>query len=128
MVSEFASSLNRETDFGREARSVVLFRTALADVPDLWIPGVVAECSGGAVLTLEFSAGERIDHYAKLHPEAMPRVDEHPGTADAAIDLRRRACFTPIRIPAMCSSCPMGGFPCSISAIRASLTSRCANR
>ncbi len=73
VVSEFASSLNRETDFRREARSVVLFRAALADVPDLWIPGVVAECSGGTVLTLEFSAGERIDHYAKLHPEAMPR-------------------------------------------------------
>ena len=73
VVSEFASSLNRETDFRREARSIVLFRAALADVPDLWIPGVVAECSGGTVLTLEFSAGERIDHYAKLHPEAMPR-------------------------------------------------------
>ena len=73
VVSEFANSLNRETDFSREARSIVLFRTALADVPDLWIPDVVAECSSGAVLTLEFSAGQRIDHYAKLHPEAMPR-------------------------------------------------------
>jgi ubiquinone biosynthesis protein len=51
----------------------VLFRIALADVPDLWIPDVVAECSGATVLTLEFSAGERIDHYAKLHPEAMPQ-------------------------------------------------------
>jgi len=74
VVSEFASSLNRETDFGREARSIVLFRAALADVPDLCIPGVVAEYSRGAVLTLEFSTGERIDHYAKLHPEAMPKA------------------------------------------------------
>jgi len=72
VVSEFADSLNRETDFTREARSIALFRTALADVPGLWIPDVVAECSGARVLTLEFSAGERIDHYAKLHPEAMP--------------------------------------------------------
>lgn len=72
VVSEFAASLSRETDFTREARSVALLRTALADVRDLWIPDVVAECSGATVLTLEFSAGERIDHHAKAHPEAMP--------------------------------------------------------
>ena len=74
VVHEFANSLNRETDFSHEARSIVLFRTALADVPDLWIPDVVAECSGENVLTLEFSTGERVDLYAKLHPEAMPKA------------------------------------------------------
>jgi ubiquinone biosynthesis protein len=72
VVSEFSASLSRETDFTREARSVALLRTALADVPDLWIPDVVAQRSGATVLTLEFSSGERIDHYAKRHPEAMP--------------------------------------------------------
>lgn len=74
VVRELASSLHRETDFGREARSIVLIRAALADVPDLWIPDVIAECSGDTVLTMEYSAGERVDLYAKLHPEAMPRV------------------------------------------------------
>lgn len=74
LVREFANSLNRETDFQREARSIVLFRTALADVSDLWIPDVVAERSSGNVLTLEFSDGERVDVYAKLHPEAMPHA------------------------------------------------------
>jgi ubiquinone biosynthesis protein len=44
VVREFAISLNRETDFSREARSIVLFRTAMADFPDLWIPDVVPEC------------------------------------------------------------------------------------
>jgi ubiquinone biosynthesis protein len=73
LVREFANSLKRETDFLREAHSIVLFRTALADVPDLWIPDVVAECSTGNILTMEFSAGDRVDLYAKLHPEAMPR-------------------------------------------------------
>lgn len=73
VVREFASSLNREIDFSREARSIVLFRIALADVPDLWIQDVVTEHSKGSVLTLEFSAGERIDLYAKAHPEAMPK-------------------------------------------------------
>ena len=73
VVREFANSLNRETDFSREAHSIVIFRAALADVSDLWIPDVVAEYSSGGVLTMEYSAGERVDLYAKLHPEAMPR-------------------------------------------------------
>jgi len=73
-VREFDKSLHRELDFRREARSIVLFRAALADVPDLWIPDVVTTCSSGTVLTLEFSAGERVDLYGKLHPEAMPRT------------------------------------------------------
>lgn len=73
VVREFAASLNRETDFSREARSIVLFRIALADVPNLWIQDVVMEYSKGSVLTLEFSPGERIDLYAKAHPEAMPK-------------------------------------------------------
>ncbi len=72
VVRELATTLNRETDFSREARSIALFRTALADVPGLWIAQAVEERSGATVLTLEFSAGERIDHYAKSHPEAMP--------------------------------------------------------
>jgi ubiquinone biosynthesis protein len=72
VVREFAYSLSRETDFIHEARSIVLFRTALKDVPELWIPNVVAECSGETVLTLEFAAGERVDLHARQHPEAMP--------------------------------------------------------
>ncbi|HXE96003.1 MAG TPA: AarF/UbiB family protein [Dongiaceae bacterium] len=74
LVSEFASSLNRETDFSHEARSIMLFRAALADISDLWIPDVVSECSSESVLTMEFSAGERIDLYATKHPEEMPRL------------------------------------------------------
>lgn len=73
VVREFAISLNRETDFNREACSVVLFRTAMADFPDLWIPDVVTECSGATVLTLEFSPGERVDFYVKRNPESMTR-------------------------------------------------------
>ena len=73
VVREFAVTLNRELDFSREAHSIVLFRKALADIPDLWIPDVVAECSSGAVLTMDFSAGKRIDHYARQRPEAMAK-------------------------------------------------------
>ncbi|MHB0964463.1 MAG: ABC1 kinase family protein [Gemmatimonadaceae bacterium] len=74
VVSEFAKSLKRETDFSREARSIVLFRAAMTDVPDLWIPDVVAECSSGGVLTMEYSAGVRVDLYAKEHPDTMPKA------------------------------------------------------
>jgi ubiquinone biosynthesis protein len=72
VVREFAGSLIRETDFSHEARSILLFRAALTDVPDLWIPDVVTEYSNGNVLTMEFSNGERIDIYAETHPETMP--------------------------------------------------------
>jgi len=74
LVHEFAGSLNRETDFSREANSIRLSRTALANIPDLWIPDVVAECSGKTVLTLEFCDCERVDLYARRRPEDMPRL------------------------------------------------------
>ncbi|BEH09427.1 MULTISPECIES: ABC1 kinase family protein [Geobacter] len=74
LVREFANSLNRETDFSLEARSIMLFRTALADIPDLWIPDVIANYSTGNILTMEFSTGERVDCYAREHPEEMPRL------------------------------------------------------
>lgn len=74
LVREFAGSLNRETDFNHEARSIILFRTALKDIPGLWIPDVVAERTNENVLTMEFSDGERVDLYASRHPEEMPRL------------------------------------------------------
>jgi len=74
VVHEFANTLNREIDFTCEARSIILMRSALADVPDLWIPDVVVEYSRKTVLTMEYSAGERVDLYAKRHAEAMPQV------------------------------------------------------
>ncbi|BDU73168.1 hypothetical protein METEAL_23420 [Mesoterricola silvestris] len=74
IVREFANSLERETDFRHEAHSMVLIRAALADVPDFWIPDVIAEASTGKVLTMEYSAGERVDLYGKNHPEAMPKA------------------------------------------------------
>jgi ubiquinone biosynthesis protein len=87
VVRELANSLYRETDFGREARSIVLIRAALSEVPDLWIPDVVQECSGATVLTMDYSAGERVDVYAKEHPEAMPRV------VDTLVKLMLRSIF-----------------------------------
>jgi ubiquinone biosynthesis protein len=74
IVSEFANSLGRETDFRREARSIGLSRTALADIPDLWIPDVVPEYSSEEVLTMDFAAGERVDVYGMQHPEEMPKA------------------------------------------------------
>ena len=72
-VREFDTGLHRELDFAREARSIVRFRAALADMPELWIPAVISECTSATVLTLEFAAGERVDLYGKSHPEAMER-------------------------------------------------------
>src|SRR5512133_30823 len=74
LVRELSDSLNQETNFSREADSIRLVRTSLADIPNLWIPDVVTEYSGKTVLTLEFCDGERVDIYAKRHPEATPRL------------------------------------------------------
>ena len=74
VVREFAITLIRETDFNREARSMILFKKALTNIPELWIPEVIEECSGKTVLTMDFSEGKRIDHYAKEYPEAMPEL------------------------------------------------------
>ena len=108
VVSEFASSLNRETDFGREARSIVLFRAALADVPDLCIPGVVAECSRGAVLTLEFStADDRAANGSINTPRCTRKRCRRRSTLSYGRCCSRsskRGCSMLTRIPAMCSS------------------------
>jgi predicted unusual protein kinase regulating ubiquinone biosynthesis (AarF/ABC1/UbiB family) len=57
LVREFANSLGRETDFNREARSIVLFRTALANVPDLWIPDIrVVLICGRILLKIELKS------------------------------------------------------------------------
>lgn len=69
MVREFRDSLRRETDFRLEAHTIRRFREALADVEGVWIPDVVPERSTAAVLTMEHSAGDRIDRYAEGHPE-----------------------------------------------------------
>ncbi|WP_417069702.1 ABC1 kinase family protein [Niveibacterium terrae] len=73
-LDELAASLMRETDFHREAASITIFRNTTADLPDVWIPEVICTHSKGSVLTMEFSAGERIDVYAQRHPEAMPQA------------------------------------------------------
>lgn len=74
MVREFRESLGREMDFRLEARSIARFRAAMADTPGLWIPDTISALSTEAVLTEEFSAGERIDTYAEAHPESKERL------------------------------------------------------
>lgn len=69
MVREFRESLSREMDFRLESETIRRFRAAMADVDGVWIPDVVAERTTGPVLTLEHSAGERIDRFAARHPE-----------------------------------------------------------
>ena len=73
-LNEFSHSLARETNFCHEASSITIFRNTVGDFTDVWIPGVIAEYSRLTVMTMEFSAGERIDAYAREHPEAMPEV------------------------------------------------------
>lgn len=74
MVSEFAASLELETDFTREARSIWLSRQALKGIPEVWIPDVLPEYSGKAILTMEYAAGDKIYVYANENPDEAPRL------------------------------------------------------
>jgi ubiquinone biosynthesis protein len=85
MVGELRDSLSRELDLSLEAGTIARFRASLADEPTVWIPDVIAERSGEAVLTLEHSLGERIDVYARHHPEQRRQL----ATALAALLLRQ---------------------------------------
>ncbi len=69
MVREFRVALQREMNFRLEAQTIRRFRAALSDDERVWIPDVVAERSADAVLTIEYSPGQRIDYYAVQHPE-----------------------------------------------------------
>ncbi|WP_410498856.1 ABC1 kinase family protein [Chitinibacter sp. S2-10] len=74
VVDEFALSLKREIDFTHEARSITIFRSAMSECPELWVPEVITAYSRGSVLSMSFSEGERIDLYAQKHPEMMPEA------------------------------------------------------
>jgi len=66
------------------------------------------------VLTMEYSAGERVDLYAKAHPKAMPQA------INTLVKLMLQSIFEEGLFhadphPAMFSFCQTGGFPFSIS-------------
>jgi ubiquinone biosynthesis protein len=69
LVREFRATLRRETDLRLEGETIRRFRAACADVAGLWIPDALPELTAPAVLTLEFSSGQRVDRYAEAHPE-----------------------------------------------------------
>ena len=61
LVREFRETLQRETDLRLEGETIRRFRAACADVAGLWSPDVLPELTAPAVLTLEFSPGQRVD-------------------------------------------------------------------
>ncbi|MBA2704735.1 MAG: AarF/ABC1/UbiB kinase family protein [Blastocatellia bacterium] len=89
VVSEFAKTLNRETDFSREARSIALFRKALGRCPRPLDSG----CCGGVFERNRADAGvfgrRTGGSLRQAAPGSDAAVDEHPRNADAANDLRR---------------------------------------
>jgi len=74
IVSEFAASLALETDFTREARSIWLSRLALKDIPEVWIPDVLPDYSGKAILTMDFADGDKLYQYVHENPDEAPRL------------------------------------------------------
>ena len=80
LVTEFKRTLEREMDLRLEAHTMRRFRVALLDADGLWIPDVVMELSGPAVLVMEHSPGVRIDRYAQQHPERRAELARNVAT------------------------------------------------
>lgn len=72
MVREFTQGLHREMDFRLEAQTIRRFRAAAGDASTVWIPDVIPQLSGPAVLVIEHSSGTRIDEYSRQHPDQRP--------------------------------------------------------
>ncbi len=70
LVADFGRTLHDEADFRREAANMRRFQASLASDPTVWIPGVLDDLSGRCVLTMERSAGLRVEDYVAEHPEA----------------------------------------------------------
>ncbi len=85
LVLEFRETLRRESDFRLEAEAIRRFRHSLRGFPGVWVPDAVGELSTAAVLTMEHSPGERIDRYARKHPERAHEL----ASAVAALVLRQ---------------------------------------
>jgi predicted unusual protein kinase regulating ubiquinone biosynthesis (AarF/ABC1/UbiB family) len=57
---EIAARLREELDYEREARHVALYRTMLADVPEVRVPRVWPELSTHRLLTLDWLEGDKL--------------------------------------------------------------------
>jgi len=67
---EIRDSLGRETGFQQGSSFHRALPHRAGGCSDSWIPNVVRGAFEAApVLTLEFSGGERVDVYARLHPK-----------------------------------------------------------
>lgn len=103
MVREFRESLRREIDLRLEGLTIRRFRAALADENGVWIPDIVMERTTDAVLTLEYSPGERVDKYAVHHPGSGQALAAR--VAELVLhQSSKQGCFRPTRIRRM-SSC-----------------------
>jgi ubiquinone biosynthesis protein len=126
-VLEFRRSMERELDFRHEARNIRRFRESLGDLDGLWIPDVIPELSTVAVLTMEHSPGQRIDHYVRARPEEAERLAPLVAARSCARS-SRTACSTPTRTRATSSCFRTGGSASTTSGWWGSSASRCARR
>jgi ubiquinone biosynthesis protein len=72
LVEEFAANLRGELDFRQEARNADRFAQANREEALVFVPRIFEEASARRVLTMEHSAGRRIDEAAQ--PAARPAM------------------------------------------------------
>jgi predicted unusual protein kinase regulating ubiquinone biosynthesis (AarF/ABC1/UbiB family) len=71
---EIGERLREELDYRREAKHAALYRTMLADVPEVRVPLVRSELSTGRLLTLEWLEGTKLLAYKERDLETRNRI------------------------------------------------------
>ncbi|MDX1582540.1 MAG: AarF/UbiB family protein [Thermoanaerobaculia bacterium] len=65
-VREYDRTIRNELDYRQEARHAVALRQNLADFPEIYVPGVVADLTTPRVLTMEMVEGTKISELSGL--------------------------------------------------------------
>jgi len=82
IVEEFARTVRKELDFVQEGRNLERFRILFSSDPDVHIPRLFRELTGGRLLVMEFVEGVRIDHLGGIDALGIDRKElAHKGVA-----------------------------------------------
>ncbi|EJW13523.1 Ubiquinone biosynthesis monooxygenase UbiB [Rhodovulum sp. PH10] len=74
MLKEIASRVREELDYEREAKHVALYRTVLADAPEIRVPNVWPELSTKRLITLDWLEGRKLLEFKSADIEVRNRL------------------------------------------------------
>jgi len=87
LADQFKEAIREETDYEREARSVMEIRSNLSDDPNVVVPRVVDELSGERVITMEYVEGTKITDVRTLRSRGVDPSEVARNLQDAYIQM-----------------------------------------